>query len=115
MTVRKCLALRVLCFQTINKYQKRKRSVNDSMDQMVYQPIGLLNDEEQKLLPGAANFQLQSNDSDCFESAPGTEPIDIMAGLKMSNPGFQLLNLAGFRWRYDQAIAQTLIEYNIVI
>lgn len=125
MSARKCLALRVTCFQTKNQYQKRRQTVNASMDMELYKPLLQLNAEEDKLLPAVANFKLEdlATDHD-FESVKtsGKEPIDIMSGFKTDgpdgypiNPGFIIPNMAGFRWRYDQAIAQTLVEYNIDI
>ncbi|XP_072017061.1 V(D)J recombination-activating protein 1-like [Amphiura filiformis] len=111
MSARKCLALRVACFQAKNQYQRR-RTVNATMEKEVYQSIGHLNLEEHKLLPGAATFSVESsNSSYSFDSVAvsGTDPIDILAGL---NPGIIRPQIAGYRWRYDQAVAQTLVEYN---
>ena len=128
LSTRKCLALRVSCFQSKNQYQRRRKTVNAGLDQDVYQPLDHLNAEEKTLLPGAASFTIESSPNSIYNfdsvAVSGTEPIDILAGFKSSNPvgpthnyssGLILPQMAGFRWRYDQAIAQTLFEYNDVV
>ena len=107
LSTRKCLALRVTRFLSLNHYQVLAKTVNAAKGYTDWKPVCQLEDEASKMLPGGVEFKLEPP-SDALP-VNAKEPLDVLCGFpqdKASKPPA----IQGSRWPLSSAVAAGLAD-----
>ena len=117
MSVEECLALRVDALQSKSQYKKQYSFMAQKTVNPLQSPNTIAR-AEQEYMPGNVEYSIEGeNNEENYHHSADTkqEPVDVKADFDPFMPEVFTPNLEGVRWRYPDAIAQTLLELNPLI